>query len=142
MSRLEIGQVLSLRIRFNNSGVISQTKHPYLIVGIDEDLGVVEIAQLDSLKGKEYKAAFLCNKAILNQDPIETVIDRDSFIQMDNLFRIENCPELVAYRRQEDKLSGAKLQEVIAAYEAYHRNHVIDENKNVYMDRAEILDLN
>ena len=37
MKGLEVGQVLSLRIRFNNSGTISKGKHPYLIVDIDED---------------------------------------------------------------------------------------------------------
>ena len=38
MSVLEVGQVLSLRIRFNNAGDISQKRHPYLIMDIDEEL--------------------------------------------------------------------------------------------------------
>lgn len=29
-----VGQVLSLKIRFNNNGDISRKKHPYLIMGI------------------------------------------------------------------------------------------------------------
>lgn len=54
---IEVGQVLSLKMRFNNSGLISVTKHPYLVIEINDEFGTVEIAQLDSLKGKEYKAA-------------------------------------------------------------------------------------
>lgn len=46
---LEVGQVISAKIRFNNSGVKSPINHPYLIVGIDQKFGVVEIAQFDSL---------------------------------------------------------------------------------------------
>ena len=56
---LEIGQVLSLRIRFNNNNIISSSKHPYLIVDINDEFNTVEIAQIDSLDGKEYKAAIL-----------------------------------------------------------------------------------
>ncbi|MCM1105723.1 MAG: hypothetical protein NC355_02150 [Blautia sp.] len=81
MSDLEIGQVLSLRIRFNNEGVISTTCHPYLIVDIDTEFNTVEIAQLDSLAGKEFKAAMRSNKVIYCDNPQETVIDKDSYIQ-------------------------------------------------------------
>lgn len=142
MNALEIGQVLSLKIRFNNTGALSNQNHPYLIVDIDDELGVVEIAQVDSLQGKEYKAAFRSNKTIFNSNPVETVIDKDSYIQLDNTIKIENCAELLSYRRQEDKLSAHKLADVLTAYKDYHESHEIDENKNVYMDRAEILSLN
>lgn len=99
MNYLEVGQVLSLKIRFNNSGTISQTNHPYLIIDIDTELNTVEIAQIDSLAGKEYKAAFKSNKVIYCTDPIETVIDKDSYIQMDNTIKIEMYHDLVLYRR-------------------------------------------
>jgi hypothetical protein len=108
MSELEIGQVVSLRIRFNNRGDIAKSKHPYLVVGIDEELGTVEIAQLDSLKGKEYKSAFKSNKTIFCSDPTETVIDKDSYIQLDNTIRIEDFNGISTYRRQPDKLSKDK----------------------------------
>ena len=62
MMDIEVGQVLSLRIRYNNNGDIAVKKHPYLVVGINNELNTVEIAQLDSLYGKEYKAAMRCNK--------------------------------------------------------------------------------
>lgn len=142
MSVLEVGQVLSLRIRFNNTGALSIIKHPYLIVAIDDALNVVELAQLDSLSGKEFKAAFRSNKTIFNSDPIETVIDKDSYIQLDNTIKVENCSELLSYRRQEDKLSENKLADVLQAYRDYHDEYEIDENKNVYMDRAEIVSMN
>ena len=41
---IEVGQVLSLKIRFNNSGTVSTRKHPYLVVGINDEFGTVEVA--------------------------------------------------------------------------------------------------
>lgn len=138
---LEVGQVISAKIRFNNSGMKSSINHPYLIVGIDRELGAVEIAQLDSLQGKEYKAAMRCNKVIYRDEPDETVIDRDSYVQLDNTFRVELYEGLSRHRRQEDKLSEKKLKEVLKSYRSYHENHHIDENKQVYMDKEEFEDL-
>ncbi len=48
MTDLEIGQVISAKIRFNNSGLVSAVNHPYLITGINQELGIIEIAQLDN----------------------------------------------------------------------------------------------
>lgn len=137
---LEVGQVLALRIRFNNSGAVSGAKHPYLIVSVDDMC--VEVAQIDSLLGKEYKAAFRSNKTIMRDDPPETVIDRDSFVQLDNKFMLENYPDMEKFRRQTDKLSADKLAAVILAYNEYHERHHLDENKVVYMDQEELEKLN
>ena len=142
MSDLEVGQVLSLRIRFNNSGDISAVKHPYLIVDINHELNVIEIAQFDSLKGKAHKALFKSNKVVLQGDPPETVIDEDSFVQLDNIIRVENFDGIEALRRQTDKLSQDKLNGVLKVYRDYHNKYEIDENKNVYMDQEEITSLN
>lgn len=139
---LQVGQVLMLFIRFNNSGVISPKAHPYLIIAINTDENYVEIAQLDSLEGKEYKGAKKTNKIIFNTDPKETVIDRDSFIQKDNTIRIELCEELKRCRRQLDTLSSIKLTDTINAYEKYHNDHEIVDDKNVYMDKTELQQLN
>lgn len=49
MSDIEIGQVLNMKIRFNNNGDIAQRKHPYLVVNIDNEMNTIEIAQVDSL---------------------------------------------------------------------------------------------
>lgn len=138
MNSLEVGQVLSLVIRFNNTGQIAKVKHPYLIVGVDLELNTVELAQLDSLVGKEYKAAMKSNKVIYCDDPFETVIDKDSYIQMDNTFRIEFYNGLEKYRRQADKLSANKLNEVLQAYYTYHDQYQIDEDKQVYMSKEEL----
>lgn len=142
MKDLEIGQVLSLKIRFNNLGAISQKRHPYLIIDIDQEYNAVEIAQIDSLAGKEYKAAMRSNKTIFCDEPDETVIDKDSYIQLDNTFKLEYFEDLKKFRRQRDKLSTAKLHDAAAAYRKYHDDHEISEGKNVYMDEAEIRSLN
>lgn len=138
---IEVGQVLSLKIRFNNSGTISRVRHPYLVIEINDEFGTVEIAQMDSLEGKEYKAAMRSNKTIFCDNPNETVIDRDSYIQMDNTFLLENHVELERYRRQEDKLSEEKLEDVIRSYKEYHRTHQIEEDKQVYISMEELVHL-
>ena len=142
MSVFEVGQVIALKIRYSNDGLTAAMAHPYLIVDIDDDLGLIEIAQLDSLQGKEFKAAKRSNKTIFCDNPTETVIDKDSYIQLDNRFRVQEFPALVRFRRQPDKLSENKLKEVLSGYQAYHDRYEIDENKNVYMDETEIRQLN
>ena len=62
---IEVGQVLSLKMRYNNSGEVAPVAHPYLVVDVNQELNVVEIAQLDSLKGKEWKAFKWGNKTWL-----------------------------------------------------------------------------
>lgn len=140
-STVEVGQVLSLKMRYNNSGDVSSVVHPYLIVSVNHELNVVEIAQLDSLRGKEWKAFKWGNKPIYATNPAETVIDKDSYIQMDNTLLLENCSGLERYRRQTDKLSRRKLDDVVKAYREYHRTHQIDEDKQVYMSMEELENL-
>ncbi len=142
MSDIEIGQVLSLRLRFNNSGTVSKGKHPYLVISIDNELGIIEVVQFDTLEGKEHKAMMKSNKVVFCEDPHETVIDKNSFVQLDNIFKLENFPELSKFRRQPDKLSDEKLSGVITAYHNYHNSYEIDENKNVFMNKEELLNLN
>lgn len=137
-SVIEVGQVLSLKMRYNNSGDVASTAHPYLVVDVNRELNVVEIAQLDSLKGKEWKAFKWGNKPIYATNPTETVIDKDSYIQMDNTFLLENYCGLEHYRRQEDKLSEKRLNDVVSAYRKYHKTHQIDEDKQVYITRVEL----
>lgn len=136
---IEVGQVLSLKMRFNNSGLLSKTKHPYLVIGINDEFGTVEIAQMDSLLGKEYKAVKKSNKVIYCNEPDETVIDKDSYIQMDNKFLLEKHEGLEQYRRQADKLSEEKLADVIHSYYEYQRTHQIDEDKQVYVSMNELI---
>ena len=139
--QIKVGQVLSLRIRFNNSGDISSTKHPYLVIKCIDN-NTLELAQCDKLRGKPWKAAFESNCVVYCDNPKETVIDEDSFIQMDNTIQIEYFDELINYRRQEDTLSEVKLNNVVKSYNEYHKNHHINEDKLVYMDKDEITNLN
>ena len=142
MNELKVGQVLVLKIRFNNNnnGDISDKNHPYLIIDIDKDWNIVEIAQIDSLEGKEYKSMFKSNKTIYCKG--ETVIDKDSFVQLDNSFRLEYFDDLIRFRKRNGILSQEGLNAVISAYNEYHDKYKIDEMKNVYIDKDELLSLN
>jgi hypothetical protein len=138
---IEVGQILSLKIKFNNCpGKISDTKHPYLVVAVDYSLNRIEIVQLDSLKGKEYKAAKESNKVVWHDG--ESVIDKDSYVQLDNKFTIENNVGLERFRRQTDKLSNDKLSDIINSYLNYQQIHPIDSNKCVDMTFSDILSWN
>ena len=141
-SDIEVGQVLSMKIRFNNNGDISTKNHPYLVVGVNDDMNVVEVVQIDSLQGKEYKGFYKSNKILYQTNPIEAVIDKDSFVQLDNKIKIENFNELEQFRQQPNKLSPIKLADILSAYRFYHQTYEIDEMKNVYMDKSEILEIN
>lgn len=141
MKDLEVGQVLSLRIRMDYCGDF-KVKHPYLILEIREDENVVEVGQLHSLKGKPYEAIDNKNKVIFNTLPEETVIDQDSFIQKNNTVLLEYYDTLSKYRRQADKLSKKKLEDVISAYKEYHRLNEIQEDHIVYLEKIEIEQLN
>lgn len=70
------------------------------------------------------------------------MIDKDSYVQWDNILKVKNFDGLQQFRRQLDKLSSTKLKAVLKAYNKYHENYEIDENKNVYMDKIEIQNLN
>lgn len=142
MIDIEVGQVLSLKIRYNNDGQVLDRRHPYLVVDISNEFNTIEIAQLDSLEGKEYKAAKKGNKTIYHDNPIEKVIDKDSYIQMDNTILIDRYEKLSSYRRQLDKLSIDKLSETLNAYKEYHQKNIIEENKQVYMTEDELESLN
>lgn len=138
---LEKGHVLWLRVRFNNSDAVAATKHPCLIVDVDNEHGVIEVAHMDSCAGKaRFKLISNSNMIICCEN--ETVISKTSYAQLDNTFKIEKSDILEAYRVTEDKLSSEKLDLVINAYKAYHVNYEIDEDKIVYMSKEEILLLN
>lgn len=142
MMDLQIGQVLTFRARFNNNGDISKTVHPYLIVDIKENLNVIEVAQFDSMEGKLFKSISKTNCVVYSTHPDESVIKKDSFIQLDNRFTIERFEGLSKFRNTTEVLSASKLEKVLRKYKQYHQQNEIDENKIIYMDRQEILELN
>lgn len=140
---IEVGQVLSLKIRFNNSGAVANQAHPVLVVKVNYDKNVLEIAHIDPItKEKKWKALLKSNVIVRKDNPFEKVIDRDSFVQIDNIIQLEYFPELVQKRRQIDKLSDAKLNKVLDKYFSYQKNEWIDDDKKVFMTREEIILLN
>ena len=83
---IEIGQVISLKIRFNNSGTVASVSHPVLVLKIDEEKNILEVAHIDSItEEKKWKALLKTNVTIKKSNPPETVIDKDSFVQIDNI---------------------------------------------------------
>lgn len=142
MGNIEVGEVLWFKMKFKNSGATAKSKHPYLIVEIDKTLNIVEIAQLSSLKGKEYRAAFKSNKTIYSDNPMESVIYEDSIMQMDNTFKVEYHSELEKYKQTQGKLSKEKLSDAISEYRKYHEENFIEEDRQVYMSQTELGALN
>lgn len=56
--------------------------------------------------------------------------------------RLEYFDDLVLYRRQTDKLSHEKLKDVLNAYHTYHETHLIEEDKQVYITKEELQQMN
>ena len=140
---IEIGQVISLKIRFNNSGTVASVAHPVLVLGVDKEKNILEVAHIDSItEEKKWKALLKTNVTIKKSNPPETVIDKDSFVQIDNIIQLENFPKLEIKRRQTDKLSNEKFNKVLKRYNEYKDNEWIDDNKKVFMTKEEIISLN
>lgn len=140
---IEIGQVLTLKIRFNNSGSVASVAHPILVLNIDKKNNILEVAHIDSItEEKKWKALLNSNVTIKKTNPLETVIDKDSFVQIDNIIQLENFPRLEEKRRQKDKLSKEKFDKVLKRYKEYKENEWIDDNKKVFLSKEEIIALN
>ena len=140
---IEKGQILTLKIRINNSGTIANVSHPLLVIDVDKQNKLIEVIHIDSITPeKKWKALLKSNVTILKTNPEEVVIDKDSFVQIDNIIQIEYFPELVKCRRQENKLSDKKILKVVKRYNEYKQNEWISDNKKVFMNKEEILNLN
>ncbi len=140
---IEIGQVLSLKVRFNNSGNVASVAHPILVLNIDNEKNILEVAHIDSITAeKKWKTLLKTNVTIKKTNPNETVIDKDSFVQIDNIIQLENFKKLETKRRQVDKLSNEKFNKVLKRYNEYKENEWIDDNKKVFMSKDEIISLN
>ena len=94
------------------------------------------------IEEKKWKALLNTNVTIKKSDPEEIVIDKDRFVQIDNIIQLENFPKLETKRRQIDKLSDKKLKKVLDKYLEYKENEWIDDNKKVFMSKEEIISLN
>ncbi len=125
------------------SGTIVSVSHPVLVLGIDKEKNILEVAHIDSItEEKKWKALLKTNVTIKKSNPPETVIDKDSFVQIDNIIQLENFPGLEIKRRQTDKLSSEKFNKVLQRYNEYKDNEWIDDNKKVFMTKEEIISLN
>ena len=142
MNDLKVGQTLTLYTRFDNQGTISDDVYPHIVIEINDELNIVEVAQIDSLQNKWYQAAFEKNHVLFLDNPVEKVIDKDSYIRLDGIIQFENYDDLVKYRRQKDCLSKDKLKDLLKHYKKYHENHEIFDDKQVFMSKEEIEKLN
>ena len=108
---IEIGQVLSLKIRFNNSGVVANQAHPVLVVNVDKEKNILEIAHIDSItEEKKWKTLLKGNVTIKKDNPPETVIDKDSFVQ-----------KTIDDGNKETKRALALNAQMQAAYDSYNQ---------------------
>ncbi len=134
---LKVKDVISLKIRFNNNGEKSKTTHPYIVKSIDEQLGIIEVIQRDSVKeGKEYIALFNSN-ALLRAGGC---FDKDGFVQLDNKFTIQNFNELSNFKI--GSITDNQFLKITMKYDKYQKENTLDENKIVHMTKEEILKLN
>ena len=112
------------------SGTIASVSHPVLVLGIDKEKNILEVAHIDSItEEKKWKALLKTNVTIKKSNPPETVIDKDSFVQIDNIIQLENFSGLETKRRQTDKLSSEKFNKVLQRYNEYKDNEWIDDIK-------------
>lgn len=82
------------------------------------------------------------NVTIRKNNPYETVIDKDSSVQVDNIIMLENFFGLEKKIRQKDKLNDEKLNKVLKRYCEFKNNELIVDNKKVFMTKEEIISLN
>ena len=141
--KIKAGQVLWLRLPFGKTDNISEVFHPYLILDIYYDhISVVEIGQMDSKNFKPYILIKEAGKLVTKENPHETVIYRDSYLQADWKIRVEYFDELECYLDTTDTLSEKKFTEVRNAYFDYKRKHYIEETKEQFFTKDSVLDYN
>ena len=82
------------------------------------------------------------NVTIRKNNPYETLIDKDSSVQVDNIIMLEIFFGLEKKIRQKDKLNDEKLNKVLKRYSEFKNNELIVDNKKVFMTKEEIISLN
>ena len=138
-SKLIVGQVLWLKIRYQKDKV-SNIKHPLLIAKINKKS--IELIAIDKIKGQLYNLYYPFNKYISCTNPIEKVISKDSYAQLNNKIIIENFESLKKYRKTINTLSKNKLKELLNDYFEYQKNTIIKEERIVYIKKEELKELN
>ena len=138
-NKLIVGQVLWLKIRYQKEK-ISNIKHPLLIAKINKK--TIELIAIDKIKGQLYNLYYPFNKYISCTNPIEKVISKDSYAQLNNKIIIENFESLKKYRKTINTLSKNKLKELLNDYFEYQKNTIIKEERKVYIKKEELKELN
>ena len=82
------------------------------------------------------------NYFINSENPKETVISEDSYVQLNTKLTIENFAMLSNFRKTKNTLSKKKLNDLIKEYYDYQNNNIINEERIVYMTKEEILKMN
>ena len=111
-----------------------------LIAEINDEY--IEVIAIDKTAGKLQNLYYPYNKYINSDNPKETVIDEDSYAQLNTKLTLELFSELSDYRRTKDLLSKDKLTELLQDYKEYQTKNKIKEERIVHMTKYEILELN
>ena len=138
---LEIGQVLWLNVRYQTD-VISKVPHPMLVAIANIEDNNIEVIAIDKAKDKLHQLLNEANFFLDSESPKEKVIYVDSYAQLNNILTIEYFPELVNFRKTEEKLSCEKLTNLLNEYERYHAENIISDRRIVHMTKEEILAMN
>ena len=138
-NKLIVGQVLWLKIRYQKEK-ISNIKHPLLIAKINKK--TIELIAIDKIKDQLYNLYYPFNKYISCTNPIEKVISKDSYAQLNNKILIEYFEDLKKYRKTLKTLSKNKLKELLKDYFEYQKNTIIKEERKVYIKKEELKELN
>ena len=139
--KLEIGQVLWLKVRYKTNTVAAY-KHPMLVAIIDIDENKIEVIAIDKARDKISQLYNEANYFLDSENPKEKVIHEDSYAQLNNTLTIEYFSGLSKYRKTTAKLSKEKLEDLINDYRIYHKNNFIPDERKVHMTKEEILSLN
>ena len=139
--KLEIGQVLWLKVRYKTNTVATY-KHPMLVAIIDIDENKIEVIAIDKARDKISQLYNEANYFLDSENPKEKVIYEDSYAQLNNTLTIEYFSGLSKYRKTTAKLSKEKLEDLINDYRIYHKNNFIPDERKVHMTKEEILSLN
>lgn len=102
----------------------------------------IEVIALDKTFGKMQNLYRPYNVYINSENPKEKVIFQDSYAQLNNKFSIENIEELKYARKTLAKLSKEKLDDVLLKYSTWQENNIILEERIIYMNKEDILQLN
>lgn len=142
MTNLIVGQILWLKLPFINGGPASTCEHPYIIIELDDTYNTIEVAQIDSIKGKDHKLIYKSNKPIFITDPSEPALSEDSFMQMDHLIRLQYFRDITAFRKCETPISDARLKDLLDSYHRYHNENIIPDKNILYIVMDELLLMN